>query len=144
MPTARRTRTVAASPEAVWRVVGDPSHQARWWPQVARVEAVQDTAFTRVYSTQKGKPVRADFRVMEVDAPRLRCWVQVLEGTPFERFLTEASEVAIVEPAANGTAVTLEVRQRMRGLSKFGGGFLLKRATRKRLDEALDALERVV
>ena len=144
MPTARRTRTVEAAPDAVWRVVGDPSHQARWWPKVARVEAVQDRAFTRVYATKKGKPVRADFRVAEVDPPRMRRWVQVLEGTPFERFMREAEELVIVEPAGEGTAITVEVRQKLRGLSRFGGGFLFRRATRRSLDEALDALERVV
>ena len=144
MPTARRTRTLGASPDEVWAVVGDPSHQARWWPKVTRVEAVQDGAFTRVYTTAKGKPVRADFQVAEADAPRRRRWVQVLEGTPFERFLRSAEEVVVVEPAGEGTSVTLEVTQKLRGLSRVGGGLLLKRATRKQLDEALDALERVL
>ena len=101
-----------AAPDAVWRVVGDPEHQARWWPKVTRVESVQPTAFTRVYTTKKGRPIRADFRIAEVDAPRRRRWVQV--------------------------------QQQLRGLSRFGGGFMLKRATRKQLDEALDALERVL
>jgi carbon monoxide dehydrogenase subunit G len=143
MPRARRTRTVDASPEAVWRVVGDPNHQARWWPKVARVESVHDTAFTRVYATSKGKPVRADFRIAEADPPRRRRWVQVLEGTPFERFMSAAEEVVVVEPAGEGSSVTVEIRQKLRGLSRFGG-FLVKRATRRQLDEALDALERVV
>ena len=39
--------------------------------------------------------------------------------------------------------MTLEVRQKLRGLSRFGG-FLVKRATRRQLDEALDALERLL
>lgn len=144
MPTARRTRTVDAPPDRVWRIVGDPSHQARWWPKVSRVEGVQGSAFTRVYATAKGRPVRADFRVAEVEDGRRRQWVQVLEGTPFERFLRSSSEVAVVEPSGHGTSVTLEVSQKMRGLSRIGGGFLLKRATRKQLDEALDALERLL
>jgi carbon monoxide dehydrogenase subunit G len=123
--------------------VGDPLHQPRWWPKVVRVESVQPGAFTRVYQTAKGKPVRADFHITEDDEPRRRCWTQVLSGTPFERFMRSAEEVAVLEATHEGTMVTLEVRQKMRGLSRFGG-FLVKRATRKQLDEALDALERVV
>jgi len=140
MPTARRTRTVHSPPEAVWRVVADPEHQARWWPKVTRVEGVHQGSFTRVYQTAKGKPVRADFTVTEIDEPRRRRWTQQLEGTPFERFMRSAEEVAVLEPSHEGTSVTIEVRQKMRGLSRFGG-FMVKRATRRQIDEALDALE---
>ena len=143
MPTARRTRTVHAPPDAVWRVVGDPMHQPRWWPKVARVESVHGGAFTRVYTTAKGKPVRADFRVTDIDEPRRRRWTQVLDGTPFERFMRSAEEIVVLEPAHDGTIVTLEVRQKLRGLSRFGG-FLVKRATRRQIDEALDTLEGLV
>ena len=144
MPTARRSRTFSATPEQVWAVVGDPLHQARWWPKVSRVEAVQAGAFTRVYATTKGKPIRADFHVTEISEPVRRVWTQRVEGTPFERFMREAEELVIVEPAGEGTVITVEVRQKLRGISRFGGGFLFRRATRRSLDEALDALERVV
>ena len=140
MPTSRRTRTVQAPPENVWRVVADPEHQPRWWPKVTRVESVHQGSFTRVYATAKGKPVRADFSVTEVDEPRRRRWTQVLTGTPFERFMKSAEEVVELEPSHEGTIVTVEVRQKLRGLSRFGG-FMVKRATRRQLDEALDALE---
>jgi uncharacterized protein YndB with AHSA1/START domain len=140
MPVTRRTRTLAAPADRVWDVVGDPVHQARWWPKVTRVEGLRDGTFTRVYTTAKGKPIRADFRVTEIAPPRSRTWTQQVEGTPFERFMTAAAESVVVEPSGEGTALTLEVRQRMRGLSRFGG-FLVKRATRRQLDEALDALE---
>jgi carbon monoxide dehydrogenase subunit G len=143
MPTTRRSRTLPAGPDAVWRVVGDPNHLPRWWPKVQRVEGVGDAGFTKVFGTSKGRPVRADFRVAEVEAPRRRRWIQVVEGSPFERILLAAEEVAVVEPGADGTRVTLETRHKLRGLSKLGG-FLVRRATRKQLDEALDGLERVV
>ena len=144
MPTTRRSRTLDAPAEAVWGVVGDPSHQPRWWPKVARVEGVQAEAFTRVYATSKGKPIRADFRIAESDPPRRRRWVQVLEGTPFAKFMREAEEVVDIEPVGDGrTKIVLEARQKLRGLSRFGG-FLVRRATRRQLDEALDALERVL
>jgi uncharacterized protein YndB with AHSA1/START domain len=144
MPTTRRTRTLAAAPDAVWRVVADPNHLPRWWPKVQRVESVDERAFTKVYGTSKGRPVRADFRVAEVEPPRQRRWIQVLEDSPFEKIMSEAEEVAVVADAdGGGSVVTLEQRQRLRGFSKLGS-FLVKRATRRQLDEALDALERVI
>ena len=65
MPTTRVSRTLAASPEAVWEVVADPWHQTRWWPRVVRMEAVEDDCFTQVLGTARGRGVRADFRVLE-------------------------------------------------------------------------------
>jgi carbon monoxide dehydrogenase subunit G len=140
MPVARRTRKLAAPPETVWDVVGDPVHQARWWPKVTRVEGVRDGTFTRVYATSKGKPIRADFHVTDVASGRSRTWTQQMEGTPFAKFMTVATETARIEAFDGGTVVTLEIRQKLRGLSRFGG-FLVKRATKRQLDEALDALE---
>ena len=63
---AAASRTIAASPEAVWDVVGDPHHLPRWWPRVTRVEGVQADAFTEVLMGAKGKIVRADFTVLDV------------------------------------------------------------------------------
>ena len=34
MPTARRSRTIAAPAEELWEVIGDPHHLPRWWPRV--------------------------------------------------------------------------------------------------------------
>ena len=50
----------------------------------------------------------------------------------------------VLETEGAGTRVTLTGRQKLRGLSRVGGGFMLKRATRKQLDEALDALAGLV
>jgi carbon monoxide dehydrogenase subunit G len=143
MPATRRRRTVRGAPEDVWRIVGDPLHQARWWPKVTRVEGVQPGAFTRVYTTSKGKPIRADFHVTEVDEPYRRRWTQLVDGTPFERFMRASEEVVTLEPAGDGTSVTIEVRQKLHGLSRLGG-LLVRRATRKQLDAALDALEELL
>ncbi len=144
MPTTRRSRVVEAPPERVWRVVGDPHHFPRWWPKVRRVEAVSDGRFTQVMRTEKGKDVRADFHVVSEDPPRSMSWQQDIEGTPFEGFL--ASAVTLVEAAeeGEGTRVTITTRHKLKGLARFGGGTMLKRATRKQLDEALDALEGIV
>ena len=42
---------------------------------------------------------------------------------------------------AGGTRVTVSMHQRLRGINRFGG-FLVRRASRRVLDEALDGLER--
>ena len=141
MPTTRRTRTVPAPPPAVWRVVGDPNHLPRWWPKVQRVESVTDADFTAVYGTSKGRPVRGDYRVTAHEPPARRAWEQRLEGTPIERYLSAYTAEVAVAPEGEGARVTLVVVQKLRGLSRFGGGLLAKRAMGRQLDEALDALE---
>lgn len=142
MPTTRVTRIIAAEPEAVWRVVGDPHHFPRWWPKVGRVESVSDQAWTQVLITKKGRPVRADQHLVSNDPPRGRAWAQELEGTPFERVLREAITAVELKPAAQGgTAVSIELRQKLRGINRLGG-FLFRGANRRILGEALDGLER--
>ncbi len=143
MPVTRRSRSLAADPADVWKLVADPHHLPRWWPRVTRVESVEEDAFTTVMTTERGKPVRADQRVLESRAPTLRRWTQQLIDTPFERILRVASTAVTVEPESGGTRVTLELEQRMRGLARFGG-FMVRRAARDQLDTALDGLERIV
>lgn len=140
MPTVRRTRELRASPEDVWTVLADPHHLPRWWPRVQRVESVDADQWTAVLATERGKPVRADFRVVESEEPRRRVWEQELADSPFERLLAEAVTAATLEPGGDGTRVTLEVRQRLRGLNRLGS-FFVKRATRAQVDEALAGLE---
>ena len=140
MPTARRSQTVAAPPERVWETVGDPHHLPRWWPRVTRVEAVTAEHFTEVLATQDGRSLRADFRVVESRAPERRLWEQELEGTPFERVFAAASTEVKLDAYEGGTRVTLVVRQQVRGSARLGG-FMVRRATGRVLDEALDSLE---
>jgi uncharacterized protein YndB with AHSA1/START domain len=166
MPTARRTRTIAAPAEQVWEVVRDPHHLPRWWPRVTRVEGVEDGAFTEVMRTRKGKVVRADFSVMRCDeAAHSMTWSQRVQGTPFERVLESAETEVRLEPVVpsappsvgrdpgESTAVTIELRQEMArysprfglftGLSPRFGGHMVKRAAAATLEEALDGLERI-
>jgi uncharacterized protein YndB with AHSA1/START domain len=140
MPTTRRSRTVAAVPERVWETVGDPYHLPRWWPRVARVEAVTGERFTEVLTTDRGKALRADFRVVESRAPERRAWEQEVAGSPFERIMFAARTEVSLERLAAGTRVTVLVRQQMRGTARFGA-FMVRRATRRQVDEALTALE---
>src|SRR3954463_10284517 len=87
MPTTRRSRTVADVPERVWQTVSDPYHLPRWWPRVERVENVTDEHFTEVLTTERGRSVRADFRIADSRAPQHRAWEQELAGSPFERIM---------------------------------------------------------
>jgi carbon monoxide dehydrogenase subunit G len=140
MPTARRSRTVAAPPERVCGTVGDPHHLPRWWPRVQRVEGVTDEHFTEVLGTDDGRSLRADFRVVDSRPLERRAWEQELEGTPFERVFAAASTEVKLMPDGEGTRVTLVVRQQVRGSARLGS-FMVRRATGRVLDDALDALE---
>lgn len=174
MPTVRQSRTLAASPERLWEVVGDPHHLPRWWPRVARVEDVRDGAFTEVLVGAKGKTLRADFRLVDLQPQRRAVWAQDIQGTPFARVLTSAeTEISLlplapapspaapdgdaaepgtevrVEPGTGvrvepGTEVRIELRQTLRGLLARLGSPLVRRAASSTIEEALDGLERAV
>jgi uncharacterized protein YndB with AHSA1/START domain len=165
MPTAQRTRRIAASPQELWDVLGDPHHLPRWWPRVNRVEAVEDDAFTEVLMGPSGKVVRADFKLLESVGRRRIVWSQQVEGTPFERVLKSAETEVTLADADGGEAhvgdgsttdVTIELRQelqgfrgsgalslRLSGISRFGSP-LVRRAALSTVEEALDGLERIV
>jgi uncharacterized protein YndB with AHSA1/START domain len=143
VPTTRRSRTIAAPAEDVWAVVADPHHLPRWWPRVTRVEGVDEDAFTLVLATDKGRGVRADFRVVESEEPRVRSWAQEIEGTPFEGILRLSHTEVILQPDSGGTKVTIALRQRLRSFARLGG-MLVRRASGRQLEEALDGLEAAV
>ena len=168
MPTARRSRRIAAPADELWAVVSDPHHLPRWWPRVTRVEDVHEGAFTEVMKTKKGKTVRADFEVTRHDSDeRSICWRQRLEGTPFAAVLASSeTEVQVItlgpsegslEAAPPSTEVTIELRQEISGgravqsrpglsFGRFNpswGARLVRKAADATLDEALDGLERI-
>jgi uncharacterized protein YndB with AHSA1/START domain len=141
VPKTARSRTIAADPEQVWEVVADPHHLPRWWPKVRRVEDVRSGRWTKVFMTERGRPVRADYELLDSRRPRQLSWRQEIADSPFERVLDESVTEVRLEPAAEGTAVTIELRQKLRGLARLGP-FLVRRGSRKLLDEALEGLER--
>ncbi len=143
MPAARRERKLLAGTEDVWRLVEDPHHMPRWWPGVERMEGVEGDRFTQVFRTRRGRPVRADFRVVASEPPVRRAWEQEVAGTPFERVLGESVTEIMLEPIPEGTKVTLTQRHRLRGYSRIGG-LMMRRATAQRLSNALDGLESIV
>jgi carbon monoxide dehydrogenase subunit G len=141
MPRARRAHIVAATPECVWELIADPRQMPRWWPGVTRVEGVHEGHFTQVFKTERGRSVRVDLRLRESRSPWLRAWEQELDGTPLARVLSEVVTEIRLEPAPAGTRVTIEQRQKLRGHSRTGG-FMFRRATSKKLAQALAGLER--
>jgi uncharacterized protein YndB with AHSA1/START domain len=144
VPTIRRARTIRANDQAIWDVIADPAAMPRWWPDVVRVEDATPLAWTNVLGTPKGATVRADFTRLSAEEPRRIRWQQEIEESPFERILSENVTEVKLEPEAEGsTRVELRSVQRLRGYSRFGG-FLFRRATRRKLDAALDGLARAV
>ena len=140
----KRKRTVAAAPDAVWDLVSDPHHLPRWWPQVQRVEEVTGDAWTKVLRTPKGKTVRADYTRVEWRPPTRIVWRQEVEESPFEAILDEAVTTIALSPAGDEeTEVELTAEQELHGRYRFGG-FMLRRATKRQLDEALDGIEEAV
>ncbi len=150
---ARRSRMINAAPEDIWAVLEDPHHFPRWWPGVVRVEGVSDHGWTHVHTTKKGRAVRIDYRLLDSEPPDgaagtggWRSWEQEIPGTPFERVLNEAITEVVLEPAGDksqpATLVTVAERQKLRGYSKTGG-WMLRGATKKKLDQALDGLARI-
>jgi uncharacterized protein YndB with AHSA1/START domain len=142
MPRVRRSATVPASPDAVWATVGDPHHLARWWPRVERVEGVAHDGFTQVLRSDKGATVRADFRIVERRGSERIRWRQDVEGTPFERLLRAAETTVTLVRADGGTRVELRSDQQLQGVARLGG-FMVRRAAARQLDDALAALGRL-
>jgi uncharacterized protein YndB with AHSA1/START domain len=142
VPKVRRSRALADPPAAVWATVGDPTQLARWWPKVVRIEGADDDGFTQVLMTDRGRSVRADFLVLERHEGEVLRWGQEVEGTPFDRILRSAETTVRVTPEGEGARVGVEVRQRLRGVAALGG-FIVRHATRRIVDEALDGLEEV-
>jgi uncharacterized protein YndB with AHSA1/START domain len=129
-------------------VVSDPYHLPRWWPRTQRVENVSEGGgdrgrrWTQVLETRDGRAIRADYRCVAAATDKHYAYEQDIEDTPFEKFLQGARTEIRLAPEGQGTQVTLESRQRLKGLSRLGG-FMMRRATGRTLAEALSALERI-
>lgn len=152
MPDVARSRAIGASADLVWSLVSDPHNLPRWWPETSRVEDVEGSPgsrrsrFTQVLKTSKGGTVRADFRCTASTAGDRIVWEQQLDGTPFEGFLRSAEiEVRLgpEEAPAGSTRVVIEARRRLRGLSRLGS-LMMRRATGRTLNRALDGIERAL
>lgn len=148
MARVTRTRTVAAPPGEVWKLVSDPYNLPRWWPRTTRVENVAGdrgarTRWTVVLETAEGRGVRADFRCLVAAEGERYAWQQELDGTPFERYLKDLRVEVGLRVRDGATEVSLAEEQTLRGLSRLGSP-LMRRARGEMLDEALDGIERAL
>jgi uncharacterized protein YndB with AHSA1/START domain len=149
MPRVARRRVIAARREKVWDLVSDPHHLPRWWPRAARVEDVSGdpgsrrARWTVVLETAKGSGVRADYRCTSAARAERFIWQQDLEGTPFERIVAASETGVELSEQGDGTQVLLYTNEKLRGLSRLGS-FMMRGAAKRRLDEALDGIERAL
>jgi uncharacterized protein YndB with AHSA1/START domain len=151
MPTVARSRVIGASAASVWSLISDPHNLPRWWPETSRVEdadgapGARRSRFTQVMKTNKGRTVRADYRCTASTAGERIVWEQQLEATPFEGFLRSAElEVRLEgDPGAEQSRVEIEARRRLRGMSRLGS-VMMRRATGRTLNRALDGIERAL
>jgi uncharacterized protein YndB with AHSA1/START domain len=146
MPRVTRRRSIGAAPAEVFSLVSDPYNLPRWWPRTVRVENVERTSggrrsqWTKVLETADRRGVRADFRCISSAEGERYVWEQQVDGTPFGRILRSSVIEIGLEPDGGGTDVRLTSRQTLRGLSRLGSP-MMRRATRRTLDEALDGIE---
>lgn len=149
MPTVARSRSLPVEPSRAWQLLADPHNLPRWWPETVRVESVEGepgarrSRFTQVFETSKGTPVRADYRCVGSTRDERLVWEQQLEGTPFDKFLRSAELELRIDPEPGGSRVTIEGRRALRGLSRLGAP-MMRRATGRSLDAALDGIERAL
>ena len=145
MPVVTEHSDLDAPLERVWRVVSDPYSLPRWWPRVERVEEVSESGWTMVLMSDRGKPVRADYTLADSRPMELLEWNQELEETPFERMLSASRLVIqlVGDEGAGATAVKLRSTERLRGLARLGSP-MVRRATRRRLSQALERLGELV
>jgi uncharacterized protein YndB with AHSA1/START domain len=149
VPRISRRRTIDASPDAVWSLISDPYNLPRWWPRTTRVENVEQTSagkrsqWTKVLETAEGRGVRADYRCLSAADRKHYVWEQQLDNSPFERVLRSSVTEIALEPDDGGTEVRVTSRQSLRGLSRLGSP-MMRRATARTLDEALNGIERAL
>jgi uncharacterized protein YndB with AHSA1/START domain len=149
MARVTRRRVIDAAPAEVWALVSDPYSLPRWWPRTVRVENVdrkgagKRSQWTKVLETADGRGVRADFRCLSSSEGDRYVWEQQLPGTPFERILRSSVLEIELDRADGGSAISLTSRQGLRGLSRLGSP-MMRRATGRTLNEALDGIERAL
>ncbi len=138
-----RSRTLRAGAPDVWAVLADPYALPRWWPLARRVEGVTEGGWTVVLGREGGRGVRADQTLEASEPQRLRRWALVVPGSPFERVVASSVTEARLEPAGEGTTLTLSLEQRPAGWARLGR-LMLRRAAKRQLDAALEGMARCV
>ena len=146
MPKVKRTRSLKASPEAVYGVISDPRRLEDWWPRVDRVENVDGAAgkdrtrWTNVLAADSGRRLRLDYRCVAASRPKRYMWEHELEGTMFEEHMKSQTTEILLEPDGQGTEMTVISVNELRGSARIAG-FTMKKSQRELIDQALDSLE---
>ena len=139
-----RSRTLRAGAADVWAVLADPYALPRWWPLARRVEGVSEGGWTVVLGQARAGAACARTRRSRPSEPqRLRRWALVVPGSPFERVVASSVTEARLEPAGEGTTLTLALEQRPAGWARLGR-LMLRRAAKRQLDAALEGMARCV
>jgi uncharacterized protein YndB with AHSA1/START domain len=138
----KRETLLPAPLEEVWRLVSDPARLAQWWPGVTRVEEATADAWTTVLSSPKGKSVRVDYSLVEVESQRRVVWRQEVEESPFERILASATTEIAISEDAGGTRVTVALDQKPRGWARFAP-LQFRAAGKRQVEGAMDGLKAV-
>ena len=110
---------------------------------VHQVQGGRRSRWTTVLGTERGSGVRVDYRCTSATRGERYVWEQDIEGTPFEKILRSAALEIHLQGANGSTVVTLVGSERLRGLSRLGSP-MMRRAIRRRLNEALDGIERAL
>ena len=145
MPTVTRKTSVAAPPEAVYDLISDPARLSEWWPRVVRVEDIagrpgsERTRWTCVLGADSGRRLRLDYRCTGATRPVRYEWEHELDGTPYQEHLVQQSFEARIEPAGEGSEVTLTTVNTLRGSARIAG-WTMKKNQRGLIDAALAAL----
>jgi uncharacterized protein YndB with AHSA1/START domain len=145
VPVVTRHSGYDAPLERVWKVVSDPYSLPRWWPRVQRVEEVSDSSWTMVLMSDRGKPIRADYTLADSRPMEMLEWQQELAEGPFERMLSQSRIVIELgrDEDSGATEVALRSTERLRGLARLGS-LMVRRATQRRLSQALEQLGELV
>ncbi|MGH2837760.1 MAG: SRPBCC family protein, partial [Thermoleophilaceae bacterium] len=120
MPRVTRRRRIEAPPDRIWEVISDSHSLPRWWPRLQRVEEATETSWTKVLTSDRGKPIRADFTRTAAEPPDRLEWQQELVETPFERILSESKLTIALEGENGSTEVSMRSKERLRGLARLG------------------------
>lgn len=144
MPRVRRSRRIEVPRAELWRQVSDPGQLSAWWPRVIRVEGISGSGdrFTEVLRSESGRDLRADFSVLEREKPVRWRFAQELGDDPFARVMTSSQTTIELEDDGEATVMTVEVDRRLKGLARLGG-FMFRGATRRHIEEALEAVQRL-
>jgi len=145
LPKVSRKKTVPATPDQVYDVVGDPRRLKDWWPRVVRVEDVAGkpgasrTRWTNVMAADSGRKLRLDYTCLAATRPARYQWEHELAGTPFEDHLLRQTTEVRLKPSGSGTEVELVAEHTLKGSARLAG-FMMKKTQRQMLDQALETL----